>query len=246
MTPGQLLRWSVSFLLLHHLSQHSFVESKVRNRVQKWQQRTWRARFGSGPRRDWKSAFDPPKTSHRSRYGLSPRVEDFFNPDGVPNAYSNYHYRRVGSGKGGGKSQRATKLTSGRREGGKYSTGSRLKRHTRERAEPYIEELKDYLDPVDLMLLGDDPNSEFVPLQPEFGQQYNIDTDESSQEHPGPAVDGGASMPSGGDKKLKEFKIVFHHRNLNGSGVRACSSVGFTLLALLIASPLGAIARLEG
>uniref|UniRef100_A0A182SM60 Uncharacterized protein n=1 Tax=Anopheles maculatus TaxID=74869 RepID=A0A182SM60_9DIPT len=237
------LLWSVALLLLCPLSENptSLVESKVRNRVQKWQQRTWRARFGAGPRRDWKSAFDPPKSSHRSRYGLSPREDDFFTPDEVPNAYSNYHYRRVGSSKQYPKGQRASKLASNRwrdRDVAKHTAGNRLKRHTRTGHVEPSEELKDYLDPLDLMLLGDDPNSEFIPLQPEFEQQYIMGTEENSREIPNPASpDAIPPNPSGGDKKLKEFKIVFHHRNLNGSGVRSGVSLG--LFAFLIISTLG-------
>uniref|UniRef100_A0A182MB81 Uncharacterized protein n=1 Tax=Anopheles culicifacies TaxID=139723 RepID=A0A182MB81_9DIPT len=232
------LLWSFAFILLCQLSENrGLVDSKVRNRVQKWQQRTWRSRFGSGLRRDWKTAFEPPKSSHRARYGLSPREEDFFTTDGVPNAYSNYHYRRVGNSRGSSKGQRASKLSSGRwknPDDGKYARGNRLKRHVRGHTEP-SEEVKDYLDPRDLMLLGDDPNSEFIPLQPELGQQYNTeDTEENSRELP---YSVSSDPTPGGDKKLKEFKIVFHHRNLNGSGVQSRISLG--LLAFLIVSTLG-------
>uniref|UniRef100_A0A182Q130 Transmembrane protein n=1 Tax=Anopheles farauti TaxID=69004 RepID=A0A182Q130_9DIPT len=217
----QLLSWTVVFLLSHQLA---LVDAKVRNRVQKWQQRTWRARFGAGPRRDWRTAFDPPKTHRRSRYGLSPREDDFFAPDAVPNAYSNYHYRRLGGAKST-KSARSTKPTSDRRRErgeGKHTLGNRLKRHARGYTAGLGEELKDYLDPIDMMLLDYAPSSEFVPLHPEFAQQFNIDEDLGEMPISSQAgTTFSVQRDTITDKQPKEFKIVFHHRNPSGGCIRS-------------------------
>ncbi|KFB39072.1 ABC transporter [Anopheles sinensis] len=220
----QLFWWALFVLLTHQLSENGgLVETKVRNRVQKWQQRTWKARFGAALRKDWRSAFGPSKAHHRTRYGLSPEEEDFFTSDSVPNAYSNYHYRRLGAA-------RSRNRGAGRRkpdhpDGITHFESSRPKRHTRGRSE-LADELQDYLDPLDLTML-DDPNAEFNPLPPyELGQQYHP-VDEESDGIPFPflaeASENDESVMRtgvGADKKLKEFKIVFHHRNLNGNGMR--------------------------
>uniref|UniRef100_A0A182IXM9 Uncharacterized protein n=1 Tax=Anopheles atroparvus TaxID=41427 RepID=A0A182IXM9_ANOAO len=175
----QLLWWTL-FLLSHQLCENGgAVESKVRNRVQKWQQRTWRARFGSALRKDWRSAFGPPKSHRRTRYGLSPEEEDFFTSDSVPNAYSNYHYRRFGASHP--RARGAGGPTKDRDDGIPLSESRRPKRHARGRSE-LTDDLKDYLDPVDLMMLDDDPNGELFPLaQTELGQQYRAVDDEAER-----------------------------------------------------------------
>lgn len=67
------------------------VEGKNRNRVQKWQQRTWKTRFGSAPKSEWE--FDAPVRgkSHRRNLYASSRFGDGLS--NVPNGYSNFHYR---------------------------------------------------------------------------------------------------------------------------------------------------------
>ncbi|ETN62871.1 hypothetical protein AND_005436 [Anopheles darlingi] len=196
------------------------VEAKVRNRVQKWQQRTWRARFGSTPRKDWKSAFEPEKSSHRRHYGLSPREDDFFTSDTVPNAYSQYHYRRYGDTRfkghrkdGSSAASPASSPSRGRRPTESGSFGAqRPKRLAGPLYDP-APELKDYLDPVDLMLLGDDPNVEFVPIGEELAQRYGPEQGLEQDTLP-----DDETTPEAKDKqKTKEFKIVFHHRNPHGN-----------------------------
>uniref|UniRef100_A0A1W7R6Z7 Putative conserved secreted protein n=1 Tax=Aedes albopictus TaxID=7160 RepID=A0A1W7R6Z7_AEDAL len=92
----------IVFICVHSWSVGVVVEAKNRNRVQKWQQRTWKARFGNIPRNDWKFGDGAVKggKSHRknsyasARFGeLSRREMDMLSGREVPNGYSNFRFR---------------------------------------------------------------------------------------------------------------------------------------------------------
>lgn len=81
----------------------SSVEGKNRNRVQKWQQRTWKARFGNVPRNVWKFNDGLVKGSSKSHRGeksyasatfgeLSRKEIEMLSGKEVPNRYSNYRF----------------------------------------------------------------------------------------------------------------------------------------------------------
>ncbi|KAL9708082.1 hypothetical protein quinque_011600 [Culex quinquefasciatus] len=234
------------------------VTAKSRNRVQKWQQRTWRSRFGAGPKSDWKFEGEG-KSDHRkenlmagARFGagLSQDELDLLADRPVPNGYSNFHYR-------------FDDLRRSHRRKTKHS--NRVKRFAVDSDEEPVQFQDDLLenapfvfgdnypqdqqqglsnDLVDLDLVRDEDEElgtadiDFMPMQPPAGHSQKLVT--VDEDDPFPHANPKNNINRKNVTEKVQYTLIIHHgqhpplvAELGDNGV-AGQNLGTPLLVLLV------------
>ncbi|XP_058453721.1 uncharacterized protein LOC131431834 [Malaya genurostris] len=218
-------------------------EGKNRNRVQKWQQRTWKARFGSAPKGDW--MFDVPVKGRTHRRNLinDPQVPREKGHNGEKkdillnqNGAENYRMKRFAFQENqddddgdDGDDEREQFTNDLANAPFVFNTDVRLSDDN-----DYSDEDRPGFnnDLVDFDFVRDDEGSvEFSPIQPGPNQRYVTVEERDPFPHAAPIPQG-----KNGTRKV-QYTLIVHHEERNGAAndLRGSDSSFHCSLALVLA-----------